>query len=71
MIHDEKTSVWESIFVVGITVLFMIGLFVGMHFVVEEVKQEIADRGGLKGIAISVGKTMKEIKKEINKEEEK
>lgn len=71
MIQDEKTSVWESIFVVGITVLFMIGLFVGMHFVVEDVKQEIADRGGLKGIAISVGKTMKEIKKEINKEEEK
>ena len=39
------------------------------NLVVKDMAQEMEKRGGLKGIAISVGKTMKEIKQEIDKEE--
>ena len=66
--RDDK---FASLFVAGIMFIFM-GLFLtGIYLIVQDVNQDIVDKGGLKGIAISIGKTMKEIKQEIDKEEPK
>ena len=68
MRRDDK---FASFFMAILVFIFMCLLLTGIYLIVHEVNQDIADKGGLKGIAISIGKTMKEIKQEIDKEEPK
>lgn len=66
MTRDEKASLLAGIIVVFFTILAGLGI----HFVIQDINKNFDDKGGFKGMVISAGKTWKEIKREINEEEE-
>ena len=62
-----KTSTKESLRMAGFVVFIFIIFYASVALLVNDISQEVEKAGGIKGVAISIGKDIKDISEEVCK----